>query len=71
MKNTNDNAAQTNEAIEILTAVKAKLGRNYKSAIRQAWMSGNYDREGLGQWDSVLQRIRNTFGPSWLIRARV
>lgn len=58
-------------AIEVLREVKAYAGRNYKSAIRQAWMDGNYDREGLGKWAGRLQQIRNEFGPSWLVRASV
>jgi len=59
------------EAIAILGEVKAKLGRKYKSAIREAWFDGDYEAEGLGNWDSSLQRIRNTFGPTWLVNARV
>lgn len=63
---------QTNEqAIEVLRQVKALLGRNYKTAIRNAWMNGNYAGECLNQWSSQLQQIRNTFGPSWLVKARV
>lgn len=58
------------QAIDVLRLVKQRLGRNYKAAIREAWMTGNYDRERLGQWSSELQRIRNIFGPSWLVRAR-
>src|SRR5215468_2139602 len=57
------------QALDILKAVKAQLGRNYKSAIRQAWMDGNYDGQCLGQWSAPLQRIRNSFGPTWLSRA--
>ena len=59
-----------NEAIEVLRQVKIILGRNYKTAIRNAWMNGNYSAESLGQWSSQLQQIRNTFGPSWLVRTR-
>jgi hypothetical protein len=65
MTNTNTitgNEMTKAEALTILAAVKAKLGRNYKQAIRTAWMNGNYDGEGLGEWDSRLQQIRNTFG---------
>jgi hypothetical protein len=72
MNNTNDIGREmTNaEAIAILAQVKSKLGRNYKRAIRSAWYDGDYDGEGLGEWDSSLQRIRNTFGPTWLVNAR-
>jgi hypothetical protein len=38
-------------------------GRNYKSALRQAWMTGDY--AGFEK-SNFLQQIRNTFGPSWL-----
>lgn len=58
------------EALKVLAEVKAKLGRNYKQAIRFAWMNGDYHRDGLSRWDSRLQRIRNTLGPEWLVRAR-
>lgn len=65
------NTAMTNEqAIKVLAEVKAKLGRNYKRAIRIAWMNGDYDGECLGEWASSLQRIRNAFGPTWLVNAR-
>lgn len=40
-------------------------GRNWKSALRDAWMTGDYN--GFER-SNVLQCIRNTFGPSWLIR---
>jgi hypothetical protein len=39
-------------------------GRNWKSALNQAWMSGNYPyhvKDG-----GALQQIRNGFGPRWL-----
>jgi len=72
MENTIAIAAMTNEeAIAVLAEVKAKLGRKYKSAIRIAWFNGDYEAEGLGNWSSRLQQIRNTFGPTWLVNARV
>lgn len=58
------------EALEVLREVKAKLGRNYKAGIREAWMTGNYAGQRLADWDSKLQRIRNVFGPTWLVNAR-
>lgn len=44
----------------------AKLhGRNWKAPLRDAWMEGDYQ----GFHDShLLQQVRNTFGPSWLVR---
>lgn len=58
------------EALSVLSRVKQELGRNYKSAIRQAWFDGNYRSQSLEQWASTLQQVRNVFGPSWLVRAR-
>jgi hypothetical protein len=58
------------QALDTLRAVKSALGRNYKSAIRQAWMTGDYRGQLLQDWSSQLQQIRNSFGPSWLVRAR-
>ena len=57
------------EALTTLREVKAKHGRLYKSKIHLAWIDGNYGRDNLSDWDSALQRIRNIFGPSWLVRA--
>jgi len=43
-------------------------GRNWKSALREAWMSGDYS--GFER-SNVLQCLRNTLGPSWLVRFRL
>lgn len=59
------------EALEVLRQVRLKLGRKYKSLIREAWMNGNYDSLGLAEWASQLQRTRNAHGPTWLVRARL
>ncbi len=61
---------KTIEAIEVLRIVKSKLGRNYKSAISRAWFSGDYETEGLGDYSSALQNIRNIYGPKWLYNLR-
>ncbi len=53
------------EQVEALKAWAAIYGRNWKSALRDAWMNGNYN----GFADShLLQQVRNNFGPSWLVR---
>ena len=53
------------EQVEALKAWAALYGRNWKSALRSAWMDVNYH----GFADShLLQQVRNTFGPSWLVR---
>lgn len=41
-------------------------GRNWKGLLRDAWMTGNYD--GNDDIAGYLQQVRNTLGPSWLIR---
>ena len=58
------------EALALLAKVKAKLGRNYKSAINRAWMTGDYHSESLSEYSCRLQNIRNSLGPSWLAKAR-
>lgn len=59
------------QAEEVLRTVRNSLGRAYKTAIRTAWFNGNYSGEGLEQWASQLQAIRNDFGPSWLENVRL
>ncbi len=56
------------EQIEALKEFAAIHGRNWKSVLREAWMDGNY--HGF-QKDWLLQQIRNTFGPSFLIGFRL
>ena len=59
------------EALEVLSDVKKRLGRKFKEAITDAWMNGNYRKDGLNDISHLLQRIRNTFGPSWLSKQKV
>lgn len=40
----------------------------WKAALRDAWDTGNY---GGSEHDAALQRIRNTLGPSWLVKYRL
>jgi len=39
----------------------AKLhhGRNWRSNVRNAWMTGNYEAECLGEFAGILQSLRN------------
>lgn len=51
----------------------AKLnGRNWKTALWNAWMNGAY-RHVIAQDgdDALLQQVRNQFGPTWLDRFRL
>jgi hypothetical protein len=58
----------TAEQLAALKAWATLHGRNWKTPLRDAWMNGIYDDfEG----SNYLQQIRNTFGPSWLIRFRL
>lgn len=65
MKNTEK---PSTEQLEALKAWAALYGRNWKSLLRDAWMTGDY---GSFEQSNYLQQIRNTFGPSWLIRVRL
>ncbi len=45
-------------------------GRAWKSKLNIAWSTGRYDDyPGTGAY-GALQQVRNTFGPSWLVRFR-
>jgi len=44
-------------------------GRNWKSPLRESWITGDY-----GIFDDIsghLQQLRNTYGPSWLVGFRL
>jgi hypothetical protein len=43
-------------------------GRLWKTALRHAWMTGDYDGFDAANF---LQQVRNEFGPSWLISFRL
>jgi hypothetical protein len=54
--------------IEHLVALRlfaSANGRNWKSALNTAWMTGNYP---TGSILPALQQIRNEYGPTWLTR---
>lgn len=55
----------TTEQIQALKEFAKIHGRNWKSVLRDAWMDGDY--QGFENCH-LLQQIRNTFGPGWLIR---
>jgi hypothetical protein len=56
------------EQIDALKQFAAIHGRYWKSVLRDAWMDGDY-RGFENSW--LLQQVRNTFGPSWLVRFRL
>jgi hypothetical protein len=62
----------TAEQIEALHRFAAANGRRWKSELSTVWMNGAYNYAVLGGADpGLLQQIRNTFGPSWLVRFRL
>ena len=58
----------TAEQLNALAIWAEENGRNWKSALRQAWMTGDY---GTFDRSNILQGIRNQFGPSWLVSFRL
>jgi len=56
------------EEIEALKDWAMLHGRNWKSQLREAWMTGDY--QGFEK-DWLLQPVRNTLGPSWLSNYRL
>lgn len=59
----------TNEQLYALREFANIEGRTWKSVLRQAWMNGDYGIHG--EISNSLQQIRNSFGPSWLVRFRL
>lgn len=56
------------EEIGAVIDFASKNGRNWKSALRECWMSGQYPADVDAP---ALQRVRNAAGPSWLISFRL
>lgn len=55
------------EQLAELRAWARRHGRKWKAPLRHAWETGDYGGfENYGP----LQRVRNQFGPSWLVRFR-
>ena len=58
----------TPEQAAALKAYAKQHGRLWKGELRNAWMTGVYDRATIErEHDGLLQQVRNTLGPSWLI----
>jgi hypothetical protein len=56
------------EQVEALKAWAALYGRNWKAPLRDAWMTGDYGSFQYTDTSALLQQVRNSFGPSWLVR---
>jgi hypothetical protein len=62
----------TVEQIEALRQFARANGRRWKSELNHLWYNGAYNRAVLGGADpALLQQVRNSFGPSWLVRFRL
>lgn len=56
------------EQMKAIQDFAAANGRNWKSVLRECWMTVQYPRD----CDSAsLQQIRNSFGPTWLVNFRL
>lgn len=59
----------TTEQLEALRLFAAANGRLWKSKLNALWMNGRYSQAVLGKANpALLQQVRNTCGPSWLVR---
>jgi hypothetical protein len=58
----------TAEQIQALVAFASANGRTWKSNLRHCWEAGCYDMYSGAERCDLLQQIRNSFGPSWLVR---
>jgi hypothetical protein len=58
----------TAQQLAAVRQVAKYYGRTWKQSLREAWMTGQY---GSYMDAPVLQQIRNSFGPSWLVRFRL
>jgi hypothetical protein len=53
------------EQLDALVMFAAEYGVRWKSSLRHAWETGDYEGFEHSGW---LQTVRNEFGPSWLVR---
>ena len=62
----------TLEQLDALMAYATQHGRNWKTTLSDAWMTGRYDSTTVRRdHDGLLQQVRNQCGPSWLRAATV
>jgi len=55
------------EQIAALRTFAQDNGRNWKSDLNHAWSTGDWSHDYADN-AGLLQQIRNTFGPSWLVK---
>lgn len=56
------------EQLNALRTFANANGRSWKSSLNVAWSTGRYDDYNGTDDYGALQQIRNTFGPSWLVK---
>lgn len=61
----------TAEQLAELKNFAAMNGRTWKSRLRHAWETGQYAECGAADYSHLLQQIRNTFGPTWLVNFKL
>jgi len=62
----------TPEQLSALTAYATQHGRDWKTTLGDAWMTGRYDSATIRRdHDGLLQQLRNQCGPSWLKAVRI
>jgi len=59
------------EAIEALVKARRIAGRPWRRIVHECWGTGGYRKHYLESIAGSLQRVRNKFGPSWLIKAKL
>lgn len=61
----------TDEQLSALRTFAEANGRDWKGKLNAAWSTGRYhDYNGTDEY-GLLQQVRNTFGPSWLVKFSV
>lgn len=62
------NKQPTQEQLTALRAFAQREGRNWKEALRDAWMTGRYPHHAQSGY---LQQVRNQLGPRWLMNFKL
>lgn len=58
--------------LDVLLLIKSRVGRRLKSAIRSAWLTGNYTALDLDRYQvNELVCMKNNRGYSWLDSLKV
>jgi hypothetical protein len=57
----------TPEQIQALVTFAAVNGRTWKESLRHCWEAGCYSHYNGTERCDLLQQVRNSFGPSWLV----